>query len=83
MYELKENRLLNPKLILDLHKNPGASHIGGVLAIGPDKNIYLTTGDGESCQDNRPLPGVILLIALGALAILLVNIITLLLVVSI
>jgi aldose sugar dehydrogenase len=60
-YELKENRLINPKLILDIPGNPGtsgASHIGGVLAIGPDKNIYLMTGDGESCQDNSCKNGI-------------------------
>jgi aldose sugar dehydrogenase len=54
-YELKENRLINPKLILDIPEYPGdsgASHVGGVLAIGPDENIYLMTGDGESCLDN-------------------------------
>jgi aldose sugar dehydrogenase len=54
-YDLTENRLINPRLILDLPKNPGASgasHNGGVLVIGPDKNIYLMTGDGVSCQNN-------------------------------
>ena len=60
-YELKENKLINPKLILDIPENPGASgasHIGGVLAIGPDKNIYLMTGDGESCLDNSCKNGI-------------------------
>jgi glucose/arabinose dehydrogenase len=60
-YELKENRLINPKQILDIPENPGASgasHVGGVLAIGPDKNIYVMTGDGESCQSNSCKNGI-------------------------
>ncbi len=60
-YELKDNRLINPKLILDIPESPGpsgASHIGGVLTIGPDKNIYLMTGDGESCLNNSCKNGI-------------------------
>lgn len=57
-YDLEENKLINPKLILDIPKNPGASHIGGVLTIGPDMNIYLMTGDGESCQNNSCKNGI-------------------------
>lgn len=49
-YELIDNKLINPRLLLDLPANPGADHIGGVITIGPDKNIYLTTGDGDSCN---------------------------------
>jgi glucose/arabinose dehydrogenase len=44
-YDLVDNRLINPKLLLDLPVLPGPRHAGGVLAIGPDKNIYLTIGD--------------------------------------
>lgn len=45
-YELVENRLVNPKLILDLPTKPGPSHNGGVLKIGPDNNsVYLVIGD--------------------------------------
>jgi aldose sugar dehydrogenase len=54
-YELNGNKLINPKLLLDLPTSPGisgASHIGGAMVIGPDKEIYLTTGEGESCQNN-------------------------------
>jgi aldose sugar dehydrogenase len=49
-YELKDNRLINPQLLLDLPPNPGADHLGGVILIGPDNNLYLVTGDGDSCE---------------------------------
>jgi glucose/arabinose dehydrogenase len=49
-YELEDNKLINPKLLLDLPTNPGADHVGGVIMAGPDNNIYLVTGDGDSCQ---------------------------------
>lgn len=52
-YDLEGNYLMNPKLLLDLPATPGADHLGGVIKIGPDNNIYLTGGDGDSCA-NRP-----------------------------
>jgi glucose/arabinose dehydrogenase len=44
-YDLVDNRLINPKLLLSLPALPGPRHAGGVVAIGPDDNIYLTIGD--------------------------------------
>jgi len=44
-YDLADNNLINPKLLLNLPALPGPRHAGGVLEIGPDKNIYLTIGD--------------------------------------
>ncbi len=44
-YELKDNKLINPKLLLDLPAVPGLGHNGGVVATGPDNNIYLVVGD--------------------------------------
>ena len=42
-YELVDDKLVNPKLILDL---PGGTlHNGGVVLIGFDKNVYLIVGD--------------------------------------
>jgi aldose sugar dehydrogenase len=44
-YELVDNRLINPKLLLDLPVSPGAIHNGGKIAIGPDNNVYIVIGD--------------------------------------
>jgi glucose/arabinose dehydrogenase len=44
-YELDNNRLVKPKLLLHLPAAPGPSHNGGVLKIGPDKNLYVVIGD--------------------------------------
>ena len=44
-YDLVDNKLINPKQLLDLPALPGPRHAGGVVAIGPDNNIYLTIGD--------------------------------------
>jgi glucose/arabinose dehydrogenase len=60
-YEFRDNTLVDPRLILNMPSNPGltgSSHIGGVMVIGPDENIYLVTGDGDSCQDNSCKDGI-------------------------
>ena len=44
-YELIQDKLVNPKLLLDLPASPGPAHNGGELIVGPDGNIYLTIGD--------------------------------------
>jgi aldose sugar dehydrogenase len=44
-YELVEDTLMNGTLLLDLPYLPGPAHNGGVLSIGPDKNVYLAVGD--------------------------------------
>src|SRR5687768_3319877 len=44
-YELENNTLINPKLLLDLPGEPGGDHQGGVVLVGPDNNIYLSFGD--------------------------------------
>jgi glucose/arabinose dehydrogenase len=44
-YELENGKLVNPKLLLDLPVEPGPRHTGGEVAIGPDKNVYITVGD--------------------------------------
>jgi len=49
-YVLGQEKLVNPKLLLDLPANPGSDHLGGAVVIGPDRNVYLTTGDGHSCS---------------------------------
>jgi glucose/arabinose dehydrogenase len=47
-FDFINNRLVNPVLLFDLSaSSPGPRHIGGVIAIGPDKNLYLSTGEGN------------------------------------
>jgi len=51
-YEYRNGSLNNPKLLLDLPANPGSDHLGGAILVGPDDNVYVTTGDGDSCSYN-------------------------------
>jgi glucose/arabinose dehydrogenase len=46
-YELdkENNRLLFPKQILAVNSFPDDSHVGGVVKVGPDDNVYVTLGD--------------------------------------
>ena len=44
-YDFIDGKLVNPKLLLDLPFLPGPSHNGGVLDLGPDKNLYIVIGD--------------------------------------
>jgi aldose sugar dehydrogenase len=46
-YELnnKNNVLVNPKLLLSLSSFPDPAHIGGIIDIGPDENLYVTVGN--------------------------------------
>jgi glucose/arabinose dehydrogenase len=50
-YELVDNKLVNPKLLLDLPTQPGPSHDGGVIRIGPDDNVYVVVGDLNYIQN--------------------------------
>ena len=44
-YDLINNKLVNPILLLNLPAMPGPRHMGGVIAIGPDDNLYVSVGD--------------------------------------
>jgi aldose sugar dehydrogenase len=44
-YELENNTLVNPKLLLELPLTSKTMHYGGVLSIGPDNNVYTVVGD--------------------------------------
>lgn len=61
-FEDSKGRGVNPEVLID--KIPAANvHNGGRVAFGPDKNLYITTGDaGRSAlaQDKRSLAGKVL-----------------------
>ena len=44
-FEIENNTLTDPKLILRLPGLPGPSHNGGVLELDKHKNLYVTVGD--------------------------------------
>ena len=49
-YELVNNKLVNPKLLIDLrapqpNKDLEAQHHGGEVVVGPDKAVYVIVGD--------------------------------------
>jgi aldose sugar dehydrogenase len=44
-YELVDDSLVNPVLLLDLPALPGPRHNGGAIEIGPDHNVYIPVGD--------------------------------------
>lgn len=51
-YDLINNRIVNPKLLLDLPALPGPRHPGGIIAVGPDNNLYVTVGDIDGTFKN-------------------------------
>jgi aldose sugar dehydrogenase len=54
-YELddKNNKLISPKEIFSVKSFPDDSHVGGVVKVGPDHNVYVTVGD-FTCTDCPP-----------------------------
>jgi aldose sugar dehydrogenase len=50
-YEFVDGRLVNPKVLLDLPDSIHPAHNGGKILIGPDGNLYVVVGDGDSCVD--------------------------------
>ncbi|HJT48869.1 MAG TPA: PQQ-dependent sugar dehydrogenase [Nitrososphaeraceae archaeon] len=44
-YELSNDQLVNPKLLLNLPALRGPAHNGGKVLVGPDSNVYTVIGD--------------------------------------
>ena len=53
-YELVNNKLINPVLLLDLPAIPGPRHNGGAIMIGPDNNLYVPIGDVDGTYMGGP-----------------------------
>jgi glucose/arabinose dehydrogenase len=51
-YELVGDKLVNPKLLLDLPSLPGPRHNAGKITIGPDNNLYVSIGDVDGSFKN-------------------------------
>jgi aldose sugar dehydrogenase len=51
-YEMRENELLNPKLLLSLPVQPGPMHHGGELIMGTDGDLYVTIGDIDGWRND-------------------------------
>jgi aldose sugar dehydrogenase len=57
-YELLNDKLVEPRLLLDLPASPGAGRNGGAVSIGPDGYVYLSVGDiNAGCQEMAQLNG--------------------------
>ncbi len=39
------NELINPKFLVGVPSFPDPSHVGGIIKIGPDENLYFTVGN--------------------------------------
>ncbi len=50
----KNNALINPKLLLSIPSFPDPAHIGGIIDIGPDNNLYFTVGNFQHTIPEEP-----------------------------
>jgi glucose/arabinose dehydrogenase len=50
-YKFRNDKLVNPELLLrtPVDRTSSLFHIGGVITVGPDNNVYVTAGDGNIC----------------------------------
>src|SRR5829696_4276612 len=50
----KNNVLVNPKLLVSIPSFPDPAHIGGIIDIGPDNNLYFTVGNFVNTIPDEP-----------------------------
>src|SRR5215204_42617 len=50
----KNNVLINPKLLVSIPSFPDPAHIGGIIDIGPDNNLYFTVGNFVNTIPDEP-----------------------------
>jgi aldose sugar dehydrogenase len=53
-YEMKDGRLVDPKLLISIPVGAGdigLEHVGGKIILGADNKIYITSGDGYPCRN--------------------------------
>jgi glucose/arabinose dehydrogenase len=50
----KNNALINPRLLLSISSFPDPAHIGGIIDIGPDSNLYFTVGNFQHTIPEEP-----------------------------
>jgi aldose sugar dehydrogenase len=50
----EKNVLLNPKLLISLPSFPDPAHIGGIIRIGSDNNLYFTVGNFVNTIPDEP-----------------------------
>jgi aldose sugar dehydrogenase len=50
-FEFEDSKLVNPKLLLNIPLNDNSDfiHVGGIITVGPDNHLFLSTGDGKTC----------------------------------
>jgi glucose/arabinose dehydrogenase len=55
--DTENSKLIEPMLILTLPALPTPSHLGGILQMDKDKNLYVTTGDLQTTKFNQNQTG--------------------------
>jgi aldose sugar dehydrogenase len=53
-YELVDNKLINPKLLLNLPGGPATENNGGAVTLGPDSNVYIVIGNVLPINPKEP-----------------------------